>query len=101
MKCPKCGDETSVIDSRVTPCTTAMRGGKVGHEMVRRRRGCRCTHRFTTHESLTEENPEARIFVMESQIEELNKEMNAVKRILKQWFKREYELAMPSIEASR
>ncbi len=41
MKCPKCGHDTSVIDSRVT---------REGRE-IRRRRTCEnCNYRFTTYE---------------------------------------------------
>lgn len=40
MKCPKCGSETNVYDSRRTDKGTE----------VRRRRTCKCGYRFRTYE---------------------------------------------------
>lgn len=50
MSCPKCGHRGSkCIDSRTSPKT----------EITRRRRECRCGHRWTTHESIVTEQEDA------------------------------------------
>ena len=63
MKCPRCGDESKVIDSRSG-------GSKFGFDSVRRRREClACELRFTTYE------------VHDSGLEDIDKLLSNISRV--------------------
>lgn len=70
--CPQCGGETGVIDSR--PST--------GNSIKRRRCCYGCGSRWTTYETVGNENPERRKEIMRRQAKDLREAADALDRMM-------------------